>query len=463
MSCPYARFVEPEDETTTTPSPPTTATSKLTINGATDNNALAEILSLTGYGTPSSAKPELKRLPSSDELVTYRNYLQLNVLLNSQVLLSAQHDQNKNPVHDEHLFMIIHQTFELWFKQILWEIDSLRDIFGNQSIDETHMFVSINRLQRCALIWRLLCDQITILETMTPLDFMEFRSYLSPASGFQSLQFRLIENKLGLTEKSRVVYNQISYKNAFPIAHEQKELVNSLEEPTLLMLIERWLERTPGLDDPNFNFWERYKRSAGQYIKYLQSNAEDEPNPTAREAALEDVKKTADTFRSLIDEKFHQQLLARSERRMSHRALQGALMVMLYREQPRFQGPYQILSLLMDVDALITKWRYNHLILVQRQIGNKQGTGGSAGYSYLRSTCSDRYKVFIDLFNLASFIIPREFLPKLTSEMKMRLAVANVEPSTQETDLHRTSGKNNGKDNNENSFMSDHDFHPVTD
>jgi len=63
----------------------------------------------------------------------------------------------------------------------------------------------------------------------------------------------------------------------------------------------------------------------------------DEPNPTAREAALDDVKKTADSFRSLIDEKFHQQLVSRSERRMSHRALQGALMIMLYREQPRFQ------------------------------------------------------------------------------------------------------------------------------
>jgi hypothetical protein len=73
---------------------------------------------------------------------------------------------------------------------------------------------------------------------MTPLDFMEFRSYLSPASGFQSLQFRLIENKLGLTDKSRVVYNQISYKNAFPIAREQNELMNSLEEPTFLELIE---------------------------------------------------------------------------------------------------------------------------------------------------------------------------------------------------------------------------------
>lgn len=73
---------------------------------------------------------------------------------------------------------------------------------------------------------------------MTPLDFMEFRSYLSPASGFQSLQFRLIENKLGLTDKSRVVYNQISYKNAFPSAWEQKSLTDSLEEPTLLALVE---------------------------------------------------------------------------------------------------------------------------------------------------------------------------------------------------------------------------------
>jgi len=425
MACPYARFVEPENEALT-------ATAQLTLNGSVNtNDALAEMLSLTGYGPPSSAKPELKRLPSSDELVNYGNYLQLNKLLDAQLLLSSKHDQNKKPVHDEHLFIIIHQSFELWFKQIIWEIDSLRQIFGNNVIDETHMFVSINRLQRCVQIWHLLCDQISILETMTPLDFMEFRSYLSPASGFQSLQFRLIENKLGLTDKSRVVYNQTSYKNAFPSVHEQEELTDSLEEPTLLVLIERWLERTPGLEDEIFNFCERYKRSVCDYLKFLQTNAENEPNPTAHAAAIDDVKKTADAFRSLLEEKFHQQLVARGERRMSHRALLGALMIMLYREQPRFQGPYQILSLLMDIDALITKWRYNHLILVQRQIGNKQGTGGSAGYSYLRSTCSDRYKIFLDLFNLASFLIPREFIPKLTSEMKLRLSVASVDGTSE--------------------------------
>ncbi len=72
-------------------------------------------------------------------------------------------------------------------------------------------------------------------------------------------------------------------------------------------------------------------------IENILLTFKDEPNPTAREAALDDVKKTADSFRSLIDEKFHQQLVSRSERRMSHRALQGALMIMLYREQPRFQ------------------------------------------------------------------------------------------------------------------------------
>lgn len=104
MTCPYAHFMERDDEPAVT-----AATSKLTINGAVNNDALAEILSLTGYGTSSSTKPELKRLPSSDELVTYGNYLQLNRVLDSQVLLSAQNDQNKNPVHDEHLFIIIHQ------------------------------------------------------------------------------------------------------------------------------------------------------------------------------------------------------------------------------------------------------------------------------------------------------------------------------------------------------------------
>lgn len=122
MACPYARLSERDEET---------ASAKLTLNGTTNNDALKEILSLTGYGQPSSAKPELKRLPSSDELVTYGNYLQLSKILDAQVLLSAKHDQNKSPIHDEHLFMIIHQGLKskiqfFAFSNIHWNYSLVR-------------------------------------------------------------------------------------------------------------------------------------------------------------------------------------------------------------------------------------------------------------------------------------------------------------------------------------------------
>ncbi len=105
MACPYARFIEPENETST-------ATTEITLNGTVSNDALAEILSLTGYDPKSAVKPELIRLPSSDELINYSNYLQLNKILNAQSLSSSKHNPNKKPVHDEHFFIITHQSRE---------------------------------------------------------------------------------------------------------------------------------------------------------------------------------------------------------------------------------------------------------------------------------------------------------------------------------------------------------------
>lgn len=102
MACPYARSIEQDHETIN-------ISSRLTVNGQVDNDALKEILSFTSYGATNSIKPELKRLPSSDELVNYGNYLQLTKILDAQTLLSSKDKQNKNAVHDEHLFIIIHQ------------------------------------------------------------------------------------------------------------------------------------------------------------------------------------------------------------------------------------------------------------------------------------------------------------------------------------------------------------------
>lgn len=110
-------------------------------------------------------------------------------------------------------------------------------------------------------------EHIPILETMTPLDFMDFREYLSPASGFQSLQFRLIENKLGVKSEHRVKYNQ-KYHHVFGDDPEAiEELIASENEPSLSDLVQKWLERTPGLESNGFDFWQKFKSSVEKLLK----------------------------------------------------------------------------------------------------------------------------------------------------------------------------------------------------
>ena len=315
----------------------------------------------------------------------YGTYLQLDPLLNCQVLQSDAHNK---PVHDEHLFIITHQAYELWFKQILFEVDSVRKLFTEAPVlDESKTLLIISRMNRVVMILKLLADQFHILETMTPLDFMDFRGYLDPASGFQSLQFRLLENKLGVRQDNRVKYNQKHYKEVFHDRASCGQIDQSVDEPSLLDVVE------------------------------------EETDPKDKEEKMADYRKQMDTYESVADVDIYNSYIARGERRLSHLAFQGAMMISLYRDEPRFHQPFQILTLLMDLDSYLTKWRYNHVMLVQRMIGSKVGTGGSSGYQYLRSTVSDRYKVFLDLFNLSTFLIPRDYIPPLTANMKQRLSI----------------------------------------
>ena len=139
-----------------------------------------------------------------DDKPSYKEYLQLNKILGSQKLKSEVLDR---PVHDEMLFIIIHQTYELWFKQIIHEILSVVEYFEDNSINETNINTVVLRLERINDIQKLTIDQIEILESMTPMDFLEFRDLLNPASGFQSVQFRIIENLLGLKRTNRLKFS----------------------------------------------------------------------------------------------------------------------------------------------------------------------------------------------------------------------------------------------------------------
>ena len=191
---------------------------------------------------------------SDKKLLNYADYLKLDKILNSQDLKSAERG---TPAHDEMLFIIIHQVYELWFKQVIHELDSVLDVFGQDSVDESNVSLAVSRLERIIEIQKVLIDQIRVLETMTAMDFLEFRDDLFPSSGFQSAQFRVLENKLGLQINDRINYGHQDYKNPL-LDSGRQDVMKAEKEKSLFDLLENWLERTPFLSFEGFNFWEQY-------------------------------------------------------------------------------------------------------------------------------------------------------------------------------------------------------------
>jgi tryptophan 2,3-dioxygenase len=155
-------------------------------------------------------------------------------------------EKNGNKAHDEMLFIIVHQTYELWFKQIIYEFDLVLKLFSQNTINESDVSNAVLHLNRIIEIQKILIDQIRVLETMTAMDFLEFRDYLFPSSGFQSSQFRLIENKLGLQKDIRVNYGDKDYKDV--LKEDEKLSIKKSEIcKSMIELLEDWLERAPFL------------------------------------------------------------------------------------------------------------------------------------------------------------------------------------------------------------------------
>ena len=349
----------------------------------------------------------------------YDDYLKLESLLSCQELLS---DKNGKKAHDEMLFIITHQVYELWFKQILFELDSIFEVFNRYKIDESHIGIVVGRLERINEIQQLLIDQIKILETMTPMDFLNFRDLLTPASGFQSSQFRLIENKFGLKSINRHGYGGVNYKSK--IDKREVELVEESEQSmSLFDLIEQWLERTPFLVFDEFDFWDQYRVAVQRMItkdKNIIKVNEKLPKDE-KENYLKQYKSTEKMFMSFFDEEIFLKRLESGENRLSYKATHAALLILLYRDQPILHNPYRLLSKLIDLDELLTTWRYKHYLLATRMIGRKIGTGGSVGASYLKKATS-KHRIFDDLTSLTTFLIPRSDLPDLPKKVLKSLS-----------------------------------------
>lgn len=350
--------------------------------------------------------------------IYYADYLKLEQLLSSQALKSVEYGK---PAHDEMLFVIVHQAYELWFKQILHELDSVIQLFEKNHVDEKNIGVAVARCMRVTEIQKILIDQLRVLETMTPLDFLEFRDFLIPASGFQSFQFRLIENKLGLKHNQRIEYNQSAYFTRLSEEH-QKMVKKADQQTSLLQLIEKWLERTPFLEFEKFNFWKSYRDAVTKMLGEDRTIIQNNPSLSGEEksAQFNQLETTKENFDALFDETKHNELINNGNRKISYRATQAALLICLYRDQPILHLPFRLLTTLVDVDELFTTWRYRHALMVHRMIGTKIGTGGSSGHQYLKAT-TDTHKIFTDFFNLSTFLIPRSALPKLPEDVERNL------------------------------------------
>ena len=340
--------------------------------------------------------------------VHYHDYLQLDKILEAQF---PESEKQNLPAHDEMLFIIIHQAYELWFKQLHHEVDSVAVIMNKPALNDNspELQTVVHRLNRCVTILRVLVHQIDIMETMTPMDFLDFRDMLRPASGFQSWQFKELEAKLGLKFEQR-------HGKEYYTAQLKKEHVDVIKEAesnkSVLELVNSWLERmplAPTLDDDENSFWKKYRQ--------------------AYQNSLADVEKD-----NLVafDELFFNNIqpLQRSppvggqtsnfQQSLSSAGCRSALFIMLYRGYPLLQLPFQLLNCLLEIDEQLSSWRYRHMNMVHRMIGTRIGTGGSTGKDYLKAA-ADKHYIFREFAQLNSFLIERRKLPALSNEMERRL------------------------------------------
>ncbi|MEO6542032.1 MAG: tryptophan 2,3-dioxygenase family protein [Ferruginibacter sp.] len=325
-----------------------------------------------------------------DKAVYYADYLQL------EKITGAQHPESfragNTPAHDEMLFIIIHQAYELWFKQVLFEVNSVIDIMNKPVVNDNspEMQTVVHRLKRVVTILKVLVQQIDIMETMTPMDFLDFRDMLRPASGFQSYQFKVLEAKLGLKFEHR--HGQNYYTSQ--LKEKDIAIIKDAESgKSVIELLNAWLERMPFITE---EFWTNYQ---GVYVNSL----------------AEAEKNNASAFETVFNIGAPD-----GERHLTPKACRSALFIMMYHGYPMLELPFQLLDTLLEIDNQLSNWRSRHINMVQRMIGTRIGTGGSTGAGYLKAAM-DKHYIFKELAQLNSFLVERKKLPVLPKEVEERL------------------------------------------
>lgn len=333
---------------------------------------------------------------------TYGEYLQLSKLLTLQ-------GEERGISNDEMHFIVVHQTFELWFKQIIRELREVRDILNQENVPENEIPKAVDHLTRITEIFRLMANQWGVLETLTPQGFLSFRDGLGTASGFESYQMREFEILLGLKNEDRLG-GMDPLKGFKKVAEDSSEsaqiyqkLKMAMDQKSLFESLMDWIGRTPIMGSKFGS-----EEDSSEVAKYVEAHLE------AHRRHGESVYGS-----SISEQKVSERLESANDNARDflipegkiNRPRVGLLFIESYRELPLLTWPRKLIDGFVELEEAIVKWRHSHARMVERIMGRRVGTGGTSGVDYLDAT--SQYRIFKDLWGVRTILIKPQNRPTL--------------------------------------------------
>jgi len=355
-------------------------------------------------------------MPKPQHALTYWDYIKVEQLL---ALQSGVQSGDADLSNDEVRFIVIHQIDELWFKLVLRELAAVRDLFRQDYVPETALADARAGLGRVALTFDLAGRHFQLMETMRTQDYLKFRDKLFPASGFQSAQLREIEILLGLQEEDRLSFGEeTSYKDALrnqdgsPSPAHERVNRRLADTPSVKEAVYAWLWRTPingsspqSTDDDSVvqGFLEEFLSCHEQYLNEVLDDR------VAKQALADaDEQRLRQRYAAELDATRRYLLAAdeseQQERARVRRMRAAILFIESNRELPLLSWPGEIIDSLVAAEQGMLVFRQRHARMVERVIGRRVGTGGSAGVDYLDQTALS-YRVFKEIWAARTLLL----------------------------------------------------------
>jgi len=355
---------------------------------------------------------------------TYWDYIKVEELLSLQAGLE---DDEAGLANDEVMFVVVHQIDELWFKLALRELVSIRNLFAAAHVAEQSLSSVVRGLRRMVLLFQQIAGHFALMETLTTRDYLAFRDKLAGASGFQSAQLREIEILMGLESSERIPLGNEDYLRALQYS-DGRDSPASLrvkarlaDRPSLRDALMDWLYRTP-IDGslPSEPSDEQHVRATIE--GFLQAHVNEIEK--VRTQAVAEALTEAD--RSRLDARYRKEIesarrfllaedlsdASEEQRRRRSRVRASLLFIESYRELPLLAWPREVLDSIVALEQAFVIFRQRHARMVERVIGRRTGTGGSAGVDYLDQTAL-QYRVFRDVWAVRTLLLREAALPEL--------------------------------------------------